>query len=122
MRWLRFLPVLTMLTGCGPLAPISAGLDVASVAVMGRSPGDAVVSAISGRDCSVVHLEKSEPWGTPKEKPPEPPAFCTRSLGVPDCWADPKALPNKPREIADGPRTLTPEQEADRTKRWPALW
>ena len=25
-------------------------------------------------------------------------------------------------EIADGPRSLTPDQESDRTKRWPGLW
>jgi hypothetical protein len=56
-----------------------------------------------------------------QEPPPPLPKFCTRSLGVVDCWADPTALSNQPHEVADGPRVLTPLQEADRTKRWPGL-
>ena len=70
----------------------------------------------------MVNLDKGERFCHPREKPPEPQVFCTRSLGVPDCWADPSKLPNNPREIADGPRALTAEQERDRTKRWPGLW
>jgi hypothetical protein len=55
------------------------------------------------------------------EPPPEPPPYCTRSLGVVDCWQT-GALPRPlPPEVADGPRTLTPEQERDRTQRWPGL-
>jgi hypothetical protein len=83
------------------------------------APVDVTMSAAGGRVCSV---DKGERHCHPELKPPEPQAFCTRSLGVPDCWADPAALPNHPREIADGPRTLTPEQEADRTRWWPKLW
>jgi hypothetical protein len=115
--------LLTVLAGCGPASlPISAGIDMVSIPVMGRTPGDAVVSLVTGRDCSVVHLGNHEPWCHPQEQPPEPPMFCTRSLGVPDCWADRKPPAGVTREIADGPRTLTPEQDADRTKRWPGLW
>ena len=29
------------------------------------------------------------------------------------------ALPNRPPQVADGPNVLTPEQEANRTRRWP---
>ena len=57
----------------------------------------------------------------PEEPPPPAPKFCTRSLGVVDCWVDPAALSDQPHEVADGPRVLTPLQEADRTKRWPGL-
>jgi hypothetical protein len=41
---------------------------------------------------------------------------------VPDCWKDPSKVPNNPREIADGPRELTPDQEKQRTAGWPGLW
>jgi hypothetical protein len=33
--------------------------------------------------------------------PPQP--FCTRTLGVPECFADPAALPDHPAELADTP-------------------
>ncbi|MBU6498786.1 MAG: hypothetical protein KGQ40_09685 [Rhodospirillales bacterium] len=48
-----------------------------------------------------------------------PPAFCTRSLGVVDCWANPAALNGQPvREVADGPRRLTPAQQRDARRGW----
>ena len=115
-----------LLSGCGPAAPVAeigvAVVSVASIPVFHRSPVDLAVSAASGRDCSVVHLDKGERYCHPREKAPETPEFCTRSLGVVDCWEDPARLPNHPREVADGPRVLTPEQEADRSKWWPGLW
>src|SRR5258707_269478 len=114
-----------LLTGCGVDAPFVAGTALvvsgASIPVFHRTPLDMVVSVVSGRDCSVVHLDKGEQYCHPKERPPAQPVFCTRSLGVVDCWEDPSLLPGRPREVADGPRSLTPEQEADRTKRWPGL-
>jgi hypothetical protein len=115
-----------LLAGCGVDAPfVTEGVLLASGAslpVFHRTPLDMLVSAASGRDCSVVHLDRVERYCHPKERPPEQPVFCTRSLGVADCWEDPSHLPNKPREIADGPRSLTPDQDADRKKRWPGLW
>ena len=111
---------LLLLAGCG--VEVVAGAAVGSIAIFHRSPLDMAVSAATGRDCSVVYLDKGERYCRPKDLPPEPPLFCSRSLGVPDCWADPAKLPNTPKEIADGPRALTPEQEADRTKWWPGLW
>lgn len=64
----------------------------------------------------VLVLPACAPWTKPVEPPPAPPAFCTRSLGVVDCWANPEALNSPPpRGVADGPRTLTPAQEINRT-------
>jgi hypothetical protein len=124
---LRLIVVLPpLLSGCGAETPVVAGavavVSGASIPVFHRTPVDMVVSAATGRDCSVVNLDKGERYCRPKERAPETPVFCTRSLGVPDCWEDPAKLPNHPREIADGPRSLTPEQEAERTKWWPGLW
>ena len=120
-------PILPLLlAGCGADAaigvPVAAGVAVGSIAIFHRSPVDMVVSAASGRDCSVVNLDKGERYCRPKDRAPERPTFCTRSLGVPDCWDDPSKLLNQPREIADGPRSLTADQEADRKKWWPGLW
>ena len=116
------LPLLT--GGCwGEVTGITAAIAGATVPVIQRSPLDALVSAASGRDCSIVYLDQRSTYCRPKERPPEPPEFCTRSLGVVDCWADPSKLPpNHPPVVADGPRALTPEQEDNRTRRWPGLW
>ena len=70
----------------------------------------------------MVRLDQGKSYCRPVEPPPEPPPYCTRSLGVADCWRDPASLPDHPPEMADGPRTLTPAQEADRTRGWPSLW
>jgi hypothetical protein len=117
---------LLVLPGCTPpwTYPASAwlGAEVASVAVFGRGLEDLVVSAVSGRDCSIVRLDEGKSYCRPVEAPPAPPEFCTRSLGTADCWSNPAALNGQPkRGIADGPAVLTPAQEADRTRRWPNL-
>jgi len=64
-------------------------------------------------------VEQGKSYCRPIEPPPEAPPYCTRSLGVVDCWRDPAALPDRPPEVSAGPRVLTPEQEANRTRRWP---
>lgn len=114
------------LAGCDAPAgqvvlPIAAA-DAASVPVLGRGIGDAVYSAASGKDCSIVRLDRGQSYCKPKEPPPPQQAFCTHSLGVVDCWSNPEALNDgPPRGVADGPTVLTPEQEANRTARWPNL-
>jgi hypothetical protein len=113
---------LLLLAGCGAtpeqyLTGVAA-VGIGSIAIIGRSPVDAVYSTISGRDCSIVRMEKGQSYCRWQDPPPEPPVFCTRSLGVVDCWRDPDALPGHPTPVADGPSTLTPEQEAYRTRGW----
>lgn len=105
-------------TGLGVLA----GVNVASVAVIGRTPVDAVVSVATGRDCSAVRLDRGESYCRGQEAPPVPSAYCTRSIGAVDCWTSPPLALPYPRGVADGPAGLTPAQEADRTRRWPGLW
>jgi hypothetical protein len=117
------LPLLLLLAGCG-LSPEQAltgagGAGVASIAIIHRSPFDAVYSLATGRDCSVVRLDQGKTYCRREDPIPEPPRFCTRSLGVVDCWAAPERLSPPQNEVADGPRTLTDEQEAYRTRRWP---
>ncbi len=110
------------LTGCEYAEPVGAGVALGSIVVFGRAPTDMMVSAATGRDCSIVNLDKREPYCRPREQPPEPPAFCTKSLGAVDCWDAGKRPLNPPRDVADGPRALTPEQEAIRARWWPGLW
>ena len=111
-----------LLAGCHPAATpfvAVAAAGAASVAVLGRTPVDAVYSLAAGRDCSIVHLEKGDPYCTRTAPPPKPPEFCTRTLGTPDCFTDPAFLPDHPAQIADGPTRLTPAQEKNRTAGWP---
>jgi hypothetical protein len=75
---------------------------------------DIIVSSISGQDCSIVRLDRGKSYCMPIAAPSQPPEYCTRTLGVPECWASPLMFANPPRGLADGPWALTPEQEAHR--------
>jgi len=117
--WLTLLPALA---GCGrESGGAFAAANAASVVVFGRAIPDLVISTVSGRDCSIVHFDQGKPYCRPEEPPPDPPVYCTPSLGTVDCWVNPEVLPGPPPQVADGPSTLTPAQEANRTHRWPSL-
>jgi len=113
--------LLLALTACAEPTGAFAAANAASVVVFQRAIPDLVVSAVTGKDCSVVRLDQGKSYCRPQEAPPARPPYCTRSLGAVDCWANPEKLPGAPPEVADGPRSLTPEQEANRTRRWPDL-
>jgi hypothetical protein len=111
------------LSGCGISdnlgAVIGSGAMVASVTTIQRTPADALYSWVTGRDCSVVRLDQGKTYCRPIEPPPEPPAYCTRSLGSVNCWNDPETVPGHPPGVAEGPTRLTVEQVADRLRTWP---
>ena len=121
---------LLLLTACAPgvwpppwvePAAALAAADVTSIVILHRGIIDTLYSAASGRDCSIVYLDRGQCYCKAQEPPPLPPPYCTRSLGVVDCWSNPEALVNLPPPVANGPTTLTPAQEANRTQRWPPL-
>ena len=110
------------LGGCLETAATVGAVSVAGVPLIGRTLPDAVISTVAGKDCSLVRLNAGKSYCAPEEKPPEQPVVCTRSLGVVDCWRNPKDLGTAYTEVADGPRALTPAQEAHRTRNWHGLW
>jgi len=115
------LVVLIGLAGCAHWAEPTGALaaaDIASVVVFGRGIADIGISAISGRDCSIVRLDRGLTYCAIRDAPPDPGPFCTRSLGVVDCWINPEALPMPQQGVSDGPRP-TPAQERYRNARWP---
>jgi hypothetical protein len=120
---LSLLPGLLPLAGCGVSANLAAVVGVAAtagtVATIQRTHFDAVYSLLTGRDCSMVRQDEGKTYCRPVEPEPEPPPFCTRSLGAVDCWQDRGTVPGQPRGVADGPSVLTPAQEADRVRTWP---
>ena len=111
---LCLLPLLAGCTGAG----VYAGAEAGSVVVFGRGVGDIAVSAVTGRDCSIVRLDAGKTYCAPRDGTPPPQPFCTRSLGVVNCWADPGLLPQGEGEVADTPPP-TPDQLRYRTARWP---
>jgi len=118
---LKLLALLFSVSGCAHWADPTGALaaaDVASVVVFGRGIADIGVSAISGRDCSIVRLDRGLTYCAPRDSPPNPGPFCTRSLGVVDCWINPEALPMPQRQVSDTPAP-TAAQEQYRRARWP---
>jgi hypothetical protein len=114
------LPVTLLLAGCHPaMAPFVAvgAEEAASVAVFGRGGVDMAYSALSGRDCSIVRLDRGESYCRPREIAPPPQPFCTRTLGVAECFTDPDKLPDQPPALQDGPPgpTLKPRRKPGAT-------
>jgi predicted NAD/FAD-dependent oxidoreductase len=105
------------LGGCVAAAAV-AGAEAASVTVFGRGIADIGVSAVTGRDCSTVRLDRGQTYCAPREELPVAPAFCSRSLGNVNCWINPEALSASARPLADAP-ALTPAQTRQINTRWP---
>lgn len=96
-------------------------LPLATLAALGACAAAAPQwhGGLTGVDCSTSRLQQGRPYCNVHEPPPDRPPYCTRSLGAIECWSNPAALPGPPREVADGMRTLTPEQERWRTQALP---
>lgn len=113
--------LIAVLPGCAGWAEPTGALlaaEAASVVVFGRGIVDIGVSAVSGRDCSIVRLDRGLTYCAAPDGPEQASAFCTRSLGVVDCWADPALLPVPRQGVADSP-IATPAQQRYRAARWP---
>ncbi len=117
LPWLALLS-LTLLAGCETAAGVAVGAEGASVAVLGRGVVDVGASAITGKDCSVVRLDRGQPYCAPREHLPDPPPFCTQTLGSVQCWSNPEAFGVLPHQVADAPE-LTPDQKRNVAARWP---
>lgn len=116
----RLLPLLLLLAGCqaagapgAPLLAIPAAVEGLSLRAFGRTTGDALVSLVTGEDCSIARIGRGEAY-CGRDDPPAPPPVCTRSLGAVDCWTVPPAAWPAHRGVADGPATLTEAQENHR--------
>jgi hypothetical protein len=115
---LPLLIVLLSLPACESAAIAVAGADAASVTVLGRDMVDVGVSAVTGKDCSVVRLDKGQTYCAPREHLPGPPTFCSQTLGTVQCWANPEIFGNEPHELADTP-SPTADQVRNVAARWP---
>jgi hypothetical protein len=104
---------LLLLAGCGAenaLGP-AAAVQIGTTAVLGRGPVEAVYSLATGRDCSLANWAAERRFCA-QEEAAAAPRYCTRSLGVVDCWA--VADPYGPqRGVGD-----TPARPALQDRRW----
>ena len=113
--------LLARLSACAyPAAPLSAlaGAELASVTVLGRGLVDIGVSAVSGRDCSIVRLDRGETYCAARFPAEQPQPFCTRTIGTVTCWENPALLPAPQTELGDTPPP-TEDQLRYRAARWP---
>ena len=93
-----------------PLLAIPAAIEGVSLRAFGRTAGDAIVSLVTGEDCSIPRIGRGEAY-CGRDDPPPPPPLCTRSLGAVDCWTIPPAAWPAHRGVAAGPAALTGAQE-----------
>ena len=114
LRLLLLLPLAASLGGCGGAL---IGVEAASVAVFGRDVVDIGVSAITGKDCSLVRLDRQQTYCAARDRLPGPAPYCTRTLGMPQCWANPEAFATLPRQLAD-----TPAATADQARQAATGW
>ena len=109
------------LAGCVPAAvvPLTVATLGADVAIFHRTLPDLIYSGITGRDCSLVRVDRGDSYCRPTAPPVPPQPYCTRSLAGVDCWAHPELMANVPPQVGQGPHELTPEQDRVRLARWP---
>lgn len=123
VRFLIALACLVPLAGCGLSAGAGAGLgigtNVLALTTIHRTIPDAVVSLVTGKDCSMVRLDNGKSYCRHPHPLPQPPPYCTQTIGQTTCWSNPAQLPDHAPQVASGPYQLTPAQLANRDRRWP---
>ena len=105
------------LGGCVAAAALG-GAEAASVAVFGRDVVDIGVSAVTGRDCSIVHLDRRQDYCAPREQLSRAEPYCSKTLGTVQCWANPESFGVLPTKVGDTPG-YTPDQVRQIAARWP---
>ncbi|UFN49343.1 hypothetical protein LPC08_01470 [Roseomonas sp. OT10] len=108
------LPLSLLLAGCDAFLGWGAAVNVVSLTTVGRTVPDLVVSAVTGRDCSIAHIDAGETRYCRADPLPSAASYCTRSLGGIDCWSSPPPGLPPPRPVADAPPVPAVEPQ-----RWP---
>ncbi|MDD2876716.1 MAG: hypothetical protein PHT60_07880 [Acidiphilium sp.] len=123
MRFLIALLCLFPLAGCGlgtgAAMGVGVGANVLALTTIHRTIPDAVISLVTGKDCSMVRLDNNKSYCRRKHALPPPLPYCTQTLGQATCWADPSQLPDHAPQVAEGPYELSPSQIVNRDRRWP---
>jgi hypothetical protein len=107
--------LILLLPGCEAVLGPAVAVNAVSLMVTGRAVPDLLISGITGRDCSIAHLDGGERYCRPGAGDAAAVAqpFCTRSLGGVDCWDGPVPGLPPPRPVGDAAPAPAPES-------WPA--
>ncbi len=114
---LLVLPLL--LAACdGPGLVAFGGVNVASLALTGRTPPDILTSLATGRSCSVARLDRGLTYCAEADPGFAPPPYCTRSIGAVDCWATAPA--SIPLQVGVAQQPAPSAAQLERAgRRWP---
>lgn len=124
--------ILVLVGGCQPAAPDSVVLApiaapvAAALAPTAVAPNAVGPNAVGRGGGGPPEPAPAQAWGrpffcAPLRSLPDPPRYCTRSIGSVDCWTRaPLTLPARPG-LADGRESLTPDQAAQRAQCWPGF-
>ncbi len=98
------------LTGCtSPLGLAAAGADVVTLNATKKTIGDHIVSAATGRDCSILSFEKDGDYCPDKVEVDRSRLYCYRTLADVECHHIPDPYRNGNTALASPPpdvRTL----------------
>ncbi|HYD31532.1 MAG TPA: hypothetical protein VEB64_11840 [Azospirillaceae bacterium] len=107
-----------MVAGCGGPEVVAATgtmMTLASLNLTKKLVADHAVSAATGRDCSLISLEKTGDYCPPPPKPIDrSKVYCYRTIADVDCHTIPDPYRNGARPVADPP--LVSPYEADNLK------
>ncbi|CAO3413938.1 hypothetical protein [Azospirillum endophyticum] len=107
-RWswiavLLALPVMA-LAGCtSPLGLAAAGADVVTLNATKKTIGDHIVSAATGRDCSILSFEKDGDYCPDKVEVDRSRLYCYRTLADVECHHIPDPYRNGNTALASPP-------------------
>ena len=101
-----------------PLLPVAA--PAAPAASIPEAAVDQTAPAVGPPD------QTAQAWPrpffcTPIQPLPDPPPYCTRSIGAVDCWRSPPLAVPARSGLATGRQALTPSQAARRAQCWPGV-
>ncbi len=104
---MRLLCALLLPLVLGSCAPYVAA-ELASLAATDRTLGDHAISALSGKDCSLVRKEAGLAYCKEDELHPFTPIHCYPSLGDVDCYASRRPFGERYRELGETGEEVRP--------------
>ncbi len=104
------------LAGCtSPLGLAAAGADVVTLNATKKTIGDHLVSAATGRDCSIISFEKTGDYCPDKVEVDRSRVYCYRTLADVECHHIPDPYRNGNTALASPPPDI---RTVPRRKSW----
>ncbi len=116
-RWVMAVVMAVAVTGCSANPPVATmlpwnvGTSMLTLPQTKKTPADHVMSAVTGRDCSVLHYEQDGSYcqDAPKEIDRRS-LYCFKTLGGVECHQRPDPYYGNERTLASPPpRPVEPD-------------